>query len=123
MNRTIATTLLAERVIDDGVMLLRRALPATRHTALGPYVFIDHYRHRSRRGIGDRPHPHAGIEVLSCLLEGSVEHRDSMGFTDRLSADDAQFSGPFVMDTPERVAQTIRDFASGTMGTLDGVPF
>jgi hypothetical protein len=33
------------------------------------------------------------------------------------------FSGPFVMDTPERLAQTKRDFASGKMGTLDGVPF
>lgn len=33
------------------------------------------------------------------------------------------FSGPFVMDTAERLAQTKRDFASGKMGTLDGVPF
>ena len=33
------------------------------------------------------------------------------------------FSGPFVMDTPERLAQTKRDFAGGKMGTLDGVPF
>ncbi|MDP9124288.1 MAG: hypothetical protein M3N82_06775 [Pseudomonadota bacterium] len=33
------------------------------------------------------------------------------------------FSGPFVMDTQERLAQARRDFASGRMGTLDGVPF
>ena len=33
------------------------------------------------------------------------------------------FGGPFVMDTPERLAQTKRDFASGKMGRLDGVPF
>jgi len=33
------------------------------------------------------------------------------------------FSGPFVMDTPERLAQAKRDFASGNMGTLGGVPF
>ena len=61
-----------------------------RRDHLGPFVFIDHYRHQSRRGIGDRPHPHAGIEVLSYLLEGGVEHRDSMGRTDRLAAGDAQ---------------------------------
>ncbi|MDQ2928405.1 MAG: pirin family protein, partial [Pseudomonadota bacterium] len=33
------------------------------------------------------------------------------------------FSGSFVMDTPERLAQARRDFISGKMGTLDGVPF
>ncbi len=33
------------------------------------------------------------------------------------------FSGPFVMDTPERLVQARRDFASGKMGTLEGVPF
>ena len=90
MNRNIQTALQAELVIDDGDMLLRRALPSPQRTALGPFVFIDHYRHRSRRGIGDRPHPHAGIEVLSYLLEGGVEHRDSLGFSDRLGPGDAQ---------------------------------
>ena len=91
MLRTLQTTLQAEPVIDDGDMLLRRALPSAQRTALGPFVFIDHYRHRSRRGIGDSPHPHAGIEVLSYLLEGGVEHRDSLGFSDRLNAGDAQY--------------------------------
>jgi redox-sensitive bicupin YhaK (pirin superfamily) len=91
MTRRIETRLAAQRVIDDGDMLLFRALPAPERPSVGPFVFVDHYRHRSRRGIGDRPHPHAGIEVLSYLLEGGVEHRDSMGFRDRLGAGDAQW--------------------------------
>jgi redox-sensitive bicupin YhaK (pirin superfamily) len=33
------------------------------------------------------------------------------------------FGGPFVMDTRDRLAQAKRDFTSGAMGTLDGVPF
>lgn len=90
MTRTIENVLPGMRVIDDGDMRLWRALPTEQRDQLGPFVFIDHYRHQSRRGIGDRPHPHAGIEVLSYLLEGGVEHRDSMGRTDRLSAGDAQ---------------------------------
>lgn len=69
-ERLIATVLPAQRVIDDGDMLLWRALPQRSRLSLGPFVFIDHYRHRSRRGIGDSPHPHAGIEVISYLLEG-----------------------------------------------------
>ena len=91
MNRNTQNALQAELVIDDGDMLLRRALPSAQRTALGPFVFIDHCRHHSRRGIGDRPHPHAGIEVLSYLLEGGVEHRDSLGFSDRLGPGDAQY--------------------------------
>lgn len=91
MERNVTHILPAQNLIDDGDMHLRRALPQEQRTALGPFVFIDHYRHHSQRGIGDRPHPHAGIEVVSYLLEGGVEHRDSMGFRDRLGPGDAQF--------------------------------
>lgn len=91
MQRTIEVVLPSQRVIDDGDMLLWRALPLHARESLGPFVFIDHYRHRSRRGIGDSPHPHAGIEVISYLLEGEVEHRDSVGFHDHLGPGDAQW--------------------------------
>jgi len=91
MNRPIDTRLPAQRVVDDGDMLLYRALPAPERPSVGPFVFVDHYRSQSARGIGDKPHPHAGIEVLSYLIEGGVEHRDSMGFRDRLGAGDAQW--------------------------------
>ncbi|WIM09490.1 pirin family protein [Enhydrobacter sp.] len=91
MDRKIDSIFPGQRLIDDGDMLLWRALPAPDRISVGPFVFVDHYRHRSRRGIGDKPHPHAGIEVLSYLLEGGVEHRDSMGFRDRLGPGDAQW--------------------------------
>jgi len=88
---SIRTELPTLRVIDDGDMLLYRALPTSSRDAIGPFVFIDHYRSRTRRGIGDKPHPHAGIEVISYLLEGGMEHRDSMGFRDRLGPGDTQW--------------------------------
>ena len=91
MDRQLIAPRAADPVIDDGDMLLYRALPTDEQVSVGPFVFLDHYRHHSRRGIGDRPHPHAGIEVVSYLLDGSVEHRDSAGFRDTLSAGDAQF--------------------------------
>jgi redox-sensitive bicupin YhaK (pirin superfamily) len=91
MERSVTRILEAQSLIDDSDMHLRRALPREELAALGPFIFIDHYRHQGLRGIGDQPHPHAGIEVVSYLLEGGVEHRDSMGFRDRLGAGDAQF--------------------------------
>lgn len=91
MERKIIQVLDAQRIVDDGDMRLLRALPQEQRVSVGPFVFIDHYRHYGTRGIGDHPHPHAGIEVVSYLLEGSVEHRDSMGFRDTLTEGDAQF--------------------------------
>lgn len=90
-QRGIETVVPSDRVVDDGDMRLWRALPVNDRPSLGPFVFLDHYRHQSRRGIGDRPHPHAGIEVISYLLDGGVEHRDSAGFRDRLGPGDAQW--------------------------------
>ena len=90
-TRPIQALMPAELAVDDGDMRLWRALPGPQRESLGPFVFVDHYRHQSRRGIGDKPHPHAGIEVISYLLEGGVEHRDSLGFRDRLAAGEAQW--------------------------------
>lgn len=89
--RIISQILSAQRAIDDGDMLLWRALPHNYRLSIGPYVFIDHYKHQSKRGIGDRPHPHAGIEVISYLFDGGVKHRDSRGSTGELGALDAQY--------------------------------
>src|SRR5580765_1137829 len=91
MDREIASPFPIQQVVDDCDMVLYRALPADDSVSVGPYVFLDHYRHNSRRGIGDKPHPHAGIEVVSYLLEGGVEHRDSVGFRDKLGPGDAQW--------------------------------
>lgn len=91
MERKLTSIVPSQIIVDDGDMRLLRALPQEAQVAVGPFVFIDHYRHHSQRGIGDRPHPHAGIEVVSYLLDGGVEHRDSMGNRDRLVAGDAQF--------------------------------
>ena len=90
-DRAIDEVIKPQRVIDDGDMRLFRALPLDARESVGPFVFVDHYRHQSKRGIGDKPHPHAGIEVLSYLLEGGVEHRDSMGYRDTLGPGDAQW--------------------------------
>ena len=85
-ERAVQQLVPRELAINDGDMRLYRALPQRVRHNVGPFVFVDHYRHKSLRGLGDTPHPHAGIEVISYLLQGSMEHRDSMGFRDKLLA-------------------------------------
>lgn len=89
--RTFTEILPAQRAIDDGDMLLWRALPQRDRFSIGPYVFVDHYKHKSNRGLGDQPHPHAGIEVISYLFDGGVKHRDSTGSKGELNALEAQY--------------------------------
>lgn len=104
-NRIIVKAFKSSTVINDGDMRLLRSLPTFDIESLGPFVFLDHYQHQSKRGIGDTPHPHAGIEVISYLLDGSVVHKDSLGNVDTLNAGDSQFikagSGMLHKETPQ----------------------
>ncbi|KRF65468.1 hypothetical protein ASG99_18435 [Bacillus sp. Soil768D1] len=68
MHRIVDSIIRGQKVIDDGDMTLFRALPQIERRSLGPFVFLDHYKHISKRGIGDKPHLHAGIEVYTYLI-------------------------------------------------------
>jgi redox-sensitive bicupin YhaK (pirin superfamily) len=63
-------------------ILVRRTLPDRTLRTVGPWCFVDHYGPHdvSRgRGMAVPPHPHTGLQTVSWLLEGEVEHRDSVG--------------------------------------------
>jgi redox-sensitive bicupin YhaK (pirin superfamily) len=72
---------------------VRRALPAQQQKSLGPWVFLDHFgpMPTDARGQGVPPHPHAGIETVTYLLEGGMAHRDSAGHEGRVEAGGAQW--------------------------------
>ena len=72
---------------------VRRALPAPRLNSLGPWVFLDHFGPlpTDPRGRGVPPHPHAGIETVTYLLEGGMAHRDSAGHQGRVEAGGVQW--------------------------------
>jgi redox-sensitive bicupin YhaK (pirin superfamily) len=59
-----------------------RVLPDRQVRMIGAWCFLDHY---GPEDLGDRPgmqvwaHPHTGLQTVSWLLEGAVEHRDSLG--------------------------------------------
>lgn len=78
-------------IINNGDMLLRRAIPTNNIESIGPFVFLDDFNHKSKKSIGDSAHPHAGIEVISYLLEGESEHFDSMGNNDLLFSGESQY--------------------------------
>ncbi|OBK71292.1 pirin family protein [Mycobacterium sp. 1274761.0] len=61
---------------------VRRTLPQRVRSLIGAWCFADHYGpHDVRDGVGMDvpPHPHTGLQTVSWLFEGEVEHRDSAG--------------------------------------------
>ena len=61
---------------------VRRTLPQRERSLIGAWCFADHYGpHDVQRGTGMDvpPHPHTGLQTVSWLFSGEVEHRDSAG--------------------------------------------
>lgn len=74
----------ASRARDIGGFEVRRALPSKDRKMVGPFIFLD------QMGPADfdpgdamdvRPHPHIGLATVTYLYEGTIRHRDSLGYT------------------------------------------
>lgn len=63
-------------------MTVRRTLPQARRSLIGAWCFADHYGPddvSESGGMDVPPHPHAGLQTVSWLFSGEIEHRDSQG--------------------------------------------
>jgi quercetin 2,3-dioxygenase len=61
---------------------VRRTLPQRERSLIGAWCFADHYGPhdvRASTGMDVPPHPHTGLQTVSWLFSGEVEHRDSAG--------------------------------------------
>lgn len=63
-------------------MTVRRTLPNRLRTMIGAWCFLDHYGPdlvEDSGGMSVAPHPHTGLQTVSWLFSGEIEHRDSTG--------------------------------------------
>ena len=63
-------------------MTVRRTLPQRQRSLIGPWCFVDHYGPNDvagSAGMDVAPHPHTGLQTVSWLFEGAVQHIDSGG--------------------------------------------
>jgi redox-sensitive bicupin YhaK (pirin superfamily) len=61
---------------------VRRTLPQRERSLIGAWCFVDHYGPydlSAGPGMDVPPHPHTGLQTVSWLFSGEVEHRDSAG--------------------------------------------
>ena len=74
--------LTARRVYLGKTTEVARALPDRQIRMIGAWCFLDHYGPEDVERLGGMQvwaHPHTGLQTVSWLLEGEVEHRDSLG--------------------------------------------
>lgn len=63
-------------------MTVRRTLPQKSRSLVGAWCFADHYGPEDvaqTGGMDVAPHPHTGLQTVSWLFAGEIEHRDSVG--------------------------------------------
>lgn len=102
-----------ERQRELGDFIVGRLLPFRKKRAVGPFIFIDHMG-PDEIGPGHYldvdQHPHIGLSTLTYLLEGQIEHRDSMGEVQIVKKGDVGFmtAGAGVAHT-ERTPSSHRD--------------
>lgn len=70
------------RATSIGALPVRRVLPYRERRSVGPFVFLDEMGpidFAPGEGIDVPPHPHIGLSTLTYMLEGGLDHRDSLG--------------------------------------------
>ena len=65
--------------LGEDALKVRRTLPSLRRSFVGAWCFADHYGPEHGICMDVPPHPHTGLQTVSWLFEGEIEHRDSGG--------------------------------------------
>ena len=94
---------------------------------VGPFIFFRPYGPAvlpPEQPINVRPHPHIGLSTLTWLFEGTIMHRDSLGYAQEIKPGEVNWmtAGSGIVHS-ERNARTARRAIQPAVRTadLDGV--
>jgi quercetin 2,3-dioxygenase len=91
--RPVKEILQTRPTLEGAGVKLQRAFGFGKSTDYDPFLLLDDFRNDNPRDYlaGFPWHPHRGIETITYVLAGSVEHGDSLGNTGRMTAGDVQW--------------------------------
>jgi len=92
-HRKIKKTWKSQPTIEGAGVHLNRAFGFHELPLLDPFLLLDDFRSENPNDYraGFPWHPHRGIETITYVLDGDVEHGDSMGNQGNISAGDVQW--------------------------------
>jgi redox-sensitive bicupin YhaK (pirin superfamily) len=92
-SRAVARVVRPEPVIEGAGVHLRRSIGTRGLDHLDPFLLLDHFE--STRAEDYEPgfpyHPHRGIETVTFVRAGEIQHRDSLGHQGSIGAGDIQW--------------------------------
>ena len=114
--RKVTQLVRAQEVTEGAGVQVYRTLgtPACRH--LDPFLMLDQFSTNNPDDYiaGFPEHPHRGFNTLTYMLDGHMEHRDSMGNRGDLEPGDAQWmkagSGVIHSEMPRQISGRMRGF-------------
>jgi len=91
--RSVAGIVTPQSVLEGAGVRLKRSMPLSRLDYLDPFLLFDHFGSDNPADYiqGFPMHPHRGIETVTYMLEGVVNHRDSLGNAGSIEAGDVQW--------------------------------
>jgi redox-sensitive bicupin YhaK (pirin superfamily) len=93
-TRPISHIIEPQFALEGAGVLLRRSIAPRASNETDPFLLFDHFAFNDpvEGPIRGFPmHPHRGIETVTYILEGSVNHRDSLGNSGLIGAGDVQW--------------------------------
>jgi redox-sensitive bicupin YhaK (pirin superfamily) len=92
-NRCIQKLFKAKPTLEGAGVHLRRVFSNPEALLTDPFLLLDDFRSDdpSKYLAGFPWHPHRGIETITYILEGMVDHGDSMGNSGTIGAGDVQW--------------------------------
>jgi hypothetical protein len=93
LSRKVEAILPARETIEGAGVHLRRAFGNREVPKLDPFLLLDDFRSENPAEYipGFPWHPHRGIETVTYMLDGLVEHEDSLGNRGVIGAGDVQW--------------------------------
>jgi hypothetical protein len=91
--RPVVKVIRAKPAIEGAGVKLKRVFSSDFMTLTDPFLLLDHFGSDSPKDYlaGFPWHPHRGIETVTYMLEGEVEHGDSLGNTGVIHPGDVQW--------------------------------
>jgi len=91
--RKVRNIIEPQTVLEGAGVRLKRSIATATLDHLDPFLLFDHFGSKDPADYikGFPMHPHRGIETVTYMIQGVVNHKDSIGNSGSISSGDVQW--------------------------------